>query len=181
MRTWMVGLGLAAGATVLHMREQLLTDGGLGRATAAILDGLYVAHLGTVVAAGATDPGRRRSSRMATAVGVLTTTAGAAVTAVGMGRFPSVSQVNAIDDDELVTDGIYRYSRNPQYLGWSGVLLGTALALRSPRAMALSAVYPAAVSWWVRQEERHLEERFGHRYRRYRRQTHRWLGRPTAS
>lgn len=107
--------------------------------------------------------------------------AGAAATAVGMGHFPSVSQVNAVDDDELVVDGVYRYSRNPQYLGWSGVLVGAALALRSPRALALAAVYPPGVSWWVRQEEQHLEARFGERYRHYRRQAPRWLGRPTRS
>lgn len=80
-----------------------------------------------------------------TAAGALTVAAGAAATAVGMGHFPFASQVNAVDDDELVVDGIYRYTRNPQYLGWSGVLLGAALALRSPRALALAAVYPPVV------------------------------------
>ena len=178
---WIAGLGAAGIATVVRMRDELHTDGGLDRATAAVLDALYVAHLGTVVAVGATDPRQPLESAVPITVGVATAVAGVAVTATSMGLFPSVSQVNAIEDDELVVDGIYRYSRNPQYLGWCGVLLGTALALRSPRALALAAVYPTVVSWWVRQEERHLEDRFGERYRRYRRATPRWLGRPAPA
>lgn len=182
MRAWPWIAGLGAGiATVGRMRDELQTDGGLGRDTAAVLDALYVVHLGAIVAVGATDPRQPQSSAVPVTVGVATSAAGAAVTATSMGLFPSVSQVNAVEDDELVVDGIYRYSRNPQYLGWSGVLLGTALALRSTRALALAAAYPAVVSWWVRQEERHLDARFGERYRRYRRTTPRWLGRPAPT
>lgn len=40
MRTWpwIAGLGTASIATVARMRRELHTDGGLGRATAAVLD-----------------------------------------------------------------------------------------------------------------------------------------------
>jgi len=85
--------------------------------------------------------------------------------------------VSATQVGDLITDGVYRYSRNPQYLGWLAVLAGSSVAGRSAVALALSAAYAAVVNDWITVEERHLEATFGQTYRHYRQATHRWLGR----
>ncbi|AWH23468.1 MULTISPECIES: isoprenylcysteine carboxylmethyltransferase family protein [Stenotrophomonas] len=76
----------------------------------------------------------------------------------------------------LVTSGIYRYSRNPMYLGQALVLLGAMLLLRN--ALALLVV-PLFVAWITRlqivPEERALAARFGARYEAFRSQVRRWL------
>lgn len=76
----------------------------------------------------------------------------------------------------LVTDGPYRYSRNPMYLGMALLVLGFALALGSVGALLGVPVFMLAVQWlFILPEERRLEGLFGEAYRGYCRRVRRWL------
>src|SRR5262252_4045526 len=76
----------------------------------------------------------------------------------------------------LVTTGLYRFTRNPMYLGMLLILAGVALLFGS-----VSTLLPIPVFAWAIQrnfivgEERFLEEIFGERYLGYKRQVRRWL------
>jgi len=76
----------------------------------------------------------------------------------------------------LITDGIYRLTRNPMYLGILLMLVGTACWFGTLPFVA------AAVGWWsVMQfvfcpyEEQKLEANFGDDYRHYRARVRRWV------
>jgi protein-S-isoprenylcysteine O-methyltransferase Ste14 len=77
---------------------------------------------------------------------------------------------------KLVRRGLYRYSRNPMYLGVLTVILGWAVLYRS----ASVAAYALVVALWfhsfvVLYEERRLRELFGREYERYCAEVPRWL------
>lgn len=76
----------------------------------------------------------------------------------------------------LVDRGLYRYVRNPMYLGALGVLLGQVLWFRSVRLLVCAAVLPVVfhlfVIWY---EEPFLRRRFGEAYRRYCHEVPRWM------
>lgn len=76
----------------------------------------------------------------------------------------------------LVTSGPYRFSRNPGYLGMALVYAGIALATETLWAFATLVPTLVVVDRGViRPEERYLERKFGHDYRRYGERTRRWL------
>jgi len=76
----------------------------------------------------------------------------------------------------LVTGGIYRWTRNPMYLGLIAALLGLALLLGT-----LGAFVPVPFFVWqirrafVIPEEAFLEGLFGSRYLEYKARVRRWL------
>jgi protein-S-isoprenylcysteine O-methyltransferase Ste14 len=76
----------------------------------------------------------------------------------------------------LVTTGLYRFTRNPMYLGLVTVLVGVAILFGT-----LGALLPIPLFVWVittrfiEGEERFLEEIFGEAYAGYRRHVRRWL------
>jgi len=77
---------------------------------------------------------------------------------------------------QLVTSGLYRYTRNPMYVGLTLILIGTWLLLGTA-----SALVPIAVFIWIiqegfiRGEERFLDEIFGEEYRGYKNRVRRWI------
>jgi len=76
----------------------------------------------------------------------------------------------------LVTSGIYRYTRNPMYLGHSTILLGWALYLHNMAAlMALPAFVLYITRFQILPEERHLSARFPDAYAAFCMQASRWL------
>lgn len=76
----------------------------------------------------------------------------------------------------LVTDGPYRYSRNPIYIALTMVYAGLALMLNAWWAFAALPVVLAIMERGViRREEAYLEARFGETYRTYREKVSRWL------
>ncbi|MGD9671233.1 MAG: isoprenylcysteine carboxylmethyltransferase family protein [Hyphomicrobiaceae bacterium] len=77
---------------------------------------------------------------------------------------------------ELVTDGPFRWRRNPIYLGDALVLLGVAEMTKNIWFAILVPVFMALVTLLaILPEERHLEAKFGDRWRAYRDATRRWL------
>jgi protein-S-isoprenylcysteine O-methyltransferase Ste14 len=77
---------------------------------------------------------------------------------------------------ELVSEGPYRYTRNPQYTGAVLILLGHFLWSGSLALLAYGSLVFSLFNIFVRfYEEPNLEQRFGKSYRRYREQVPRWL------
>lgn len=76
----------------------------------------------------------------------------------------------------LVTDGPYRFTRNPMYLGMASLYAGIALGTGLLWALALLPVVLAVIQVAViRREERYLEDLFGQPYRDYRARVRRWI------
>ena len=76
----------------------------------------------------------------------------------------------------MVTDGVFRFSRNPMYLGMASTLLGAALALDSAVALLVTPLFVWVIDrGFVAKEESILEDEFGEAYREYRGQVRRWL------
>jgi protein-S-isoprenylcysteine O-methyltransferase Ste14 len=76
----------------------------------------------------------------------------------------------------LVTDGPFRYSRNPLYLSLTLIYAGIAIIAGSLWALLLLIPVVAFMSLFViRREEAHLERAFGEEYVRYRTRVRRWL------
>lgn len=75
----------------------------------------------------------------------------------------------------LITGGIYRWIRNPMYLGLSLMLLGIGLALGSPWFLvALPIATFAVTKLAIEPEERYLAEKFGTAYLEYKSRVRRW-------
>jgi protein-S-isoprenylcysteine O-methyltransferase Ste14 len=88
--------------------------------------------------------------------------------------------MSALETGQLVKTGPYRYSRNPQIVGWGLALLGTAIAGRSAKALILVGFFFLIHRLHTPTEERHLERTFGEEYLRYRAEVPRFLGFPRA-
>ncbi len=76
----------------------------------------------------------------------------------------------------LVTNGPFRVSRNPIYLGMTSILIGTALALGSLVPWLVVPVFVVLVGYNVIPvEEAMLAEAFGQSYADYRAKVRRWI------
>ena len=76
----------------------------------------------------------------------------------------------------LATDGPYRFSRNPAYLGMAITYAGITLAAEAPWALVLLAPAMLVIRYGViAREERYLERLFGEDYLAYKRTTRRWI------
>ncbi len=76
----------------------------------------------------------------------------------------------------LITDGPYRFSRNPSYVSLTLLYLGIGILLNNGWILILVApVFLVMDLWVVRKEERHLETKFGEDYLRYKATVRRWL------
>ncbi len=76
----------------------------------------------------------------------------------------------------LVTGGIYRYTRNPMYLGMLAVLLGCALTVGASWALLVPPIFAAVVELrFIRPEEAMLRGLFPQDYPAYCERVRRWL------
>ena len=78
----------------------------------------------------------------------------------------------------LVVQGLYRYVRNPMYVGVGAILLGELMLVRTLAMFAYGVVWFTVVNAFViLYEERALRRRFGSSYDDYTRRVHRWVPR----
>lgn len=96
----------------------------------------------------------------------------------GSGRFRQVgTNIKTFDEpDVLVTDGPFRFSRNPMYLGFLLLLLGAAglMGATSPFFGPL-AFFLAAMLWYIPYEEEAMHAKFGQAYEAYVQKVRRWF------
>ncbi len=77
---------------------------------------------------------------------------------------------------KLVTDGWFKYSRNPMYLSFALILIGAWIALGSfSPVLGVIAYLFITDRWYITQEEKRLTATFGKEYESYRMRTRRWL------
>ena len=76
----------------------------------------------------------------------------------------------------LITEGPYRFSRNPSYLSLTLLYLGIGILLNNGWVLIFVAPVLLVMGLWVvRREERHLEAEFGEEFLRYKAAVRRWL------
>ena len=76
----------------------------------------------------------------------------------------------------LVTSGVYRYTRNPMYLGLSVTLMGWAVFLSNPLALLAVPLFVLYINrFQINPEERVLSSLFGAEYAAYKEKVRRWL------
>lgn len=137
---------------------------------------LALAYLGTVIDSLLGLP--TLSSRLVAAAGLFLVLLGFLLRLWAVVHFynHSMRVISLEPQGSLVTAGPYRYSRNPLYLGANVFcFFGAALLLGSLTALIMTAIHLPFVNLVIRREERQLEQKFGERFRAYKRQVRRWL------
>ena len=81
------------------------------------------------------------------------------------------------DKTELVTTGIYRFSRNPAFLGFDLMYVGVLLLYGNLLTLGFSAFAIVMLHLQILQEERYLVNTFGAQYQEYCRHVFRYMGR----
>jgi protein-S-isoprenylcysteine O-methyltransferase Ste14 len=90
--------------------------------------------------------------------------------------FKSISKVLCLNTGELTLSGPYRWSRNPQYVGWFLFLVGFSLTDWSPWCGVALALVAVSLHLLVLIEEEHLRRVFGEPYLEFCRRVPRYLG-----
>lgn len=88
----------------------------------------------------------------------------------------TINPIKIENASALVTGGLYRFSRNPMYLGLALVLSGWALWLGNPINVIGIAIFIGLMNaLQIKPEEAVLAEKFGQEYRDYQRRVRRWI------
>ena len=101
---------------------------------------------------------------------------GLAVCVVSVVLFRSMPKVFCLDAGKLTVSGLYRWSRNPQYVGWFLFLLGFALTDWSWWCLVAVIVIAIVLHLLVLVEEQHLRRVFGEPYLEFCRRVPRYFG-----
>jgi len=83
-----------------------------------------------------------------------------------------------IDEEQktaIVTKGIYKYSRNPAFLGFDLLYIGTFLAVPNVIMLAAAIIAICLLHLQILEEEKFLPSFFGDDYKRYKQNTPRYL------
>jgi protein-S-isoprenylcysteine O-methyltransferase Ste14 len=102
---------------------------------------------------------------------------GVVMVAIAMGRLGMGESVGQ-QVSGLQQAGLYRYSRNPQIVAYSLVVIGYALLWPAWSGLVWVGLYLAIAHVMMRTEEEHLRRTYGAAYERYCARTPRYLGLP---
>ncbi|MEJ2215942.1 MAG: isoprenylcysteine carboxylmethyltransferase family protein [Gemmatimonadota bacterium] len=138
----------------------------------------FVGALVLTIALHALVPGARWLARPWTLAGVVLAGAGVVVHVAATNVFRRYRTTTAAlaPPASLVTDGPYRYSRNPMYLGGVLMLLGMDMLLGSATPLLVVPLWIVIMqARYIRREEALLRREFGAAYDAYCSGVRRWL------
>jgi protein-S-isoprenylcysteine O-methyltransferase Ste14 len=113
-----------------------------------------------------------------TAAGVIPIAAGAALNLVADRQFKKLATtVKPFEaSSEMVTDGAYRISRHPMYLGMVAIVIGIGIVLGAASPLVVPVLFALLMEIaFIQPEERMMNDQFGEAYRDYRHRVRRWL------
>lgn len=169
-------LALALPTLLRRMRGDFAKRQSFRRSTATAMWGAYT--VGALVYADAIRLGTKPRPIPGGIPAMCLGTLGAVLVVDAMAKFEGPAQVTGTDAGDLVTGGVYRYSRNPQYTGIVLLAAAGAAVTRSIPAAAVTVALATAYRYWVPVEEAALRRSFGDAYLRYADATPRWVGLP---
>jgi protein-S-isoprenylcysteine O-methyltransferase Ste14 len=114
-------------------------------------------------------------------LGGLVAAVGIAIAVAAFVRFRQIgTTVNPVDPSKatrLVADGVFRFSRNPMYLGLLLLLIGWAIWLGSASPWLVPPLFVIILTFvQIIPEEQALSRNFGEQYVSYRESVARWIG-----
>jgi protein-S-isoprenylcysteine O-methyltransferase Ste14 len=114
------------------------------------------------------------------AISLIVATAGASLDLAGLFHFlrarTTTNPLKPSNASALVTGGIYRFTRNPMYLGLATLLLAWAIYLANLAALAGPLLFILYMNrFQIAPEERALAAGFGAEYDAYRARVRRWI------
>lgn len=78
--------------------------------------------------------------------------------------------------DKLITDGLFKYSRNPMYLGFAVAIAGLSILIGTWFSFIITAAFIFIVdTWYIRFEEQAMYKTFADEYLSYKKKTRRWI------
>ncbi len=81
------------------------------------------------------------------------------------------------DNIEFVSNGIYKISRNPAFVGFDLMYIGICLLYCNVFTLIFSLFAIIMLHFQILQEEKYLEKTFGEKYRTYKNKVFRYIGR----
>ena len=111
-------------------------------------------------------------------LGLLPVVIGVVVAAQGSRLFTRAGTniIPFTESSALVTTGVFSFSRNPMYTGMVLALAGTALIMNGLFAWLVVIAFTALIrGFFIRTEERLMEETFGADYLAYKASVRRWI------
>ncbi|MGQ0510810.1 MAG: methyltransferase family protein [Betaproteobacteria bacterium] len=116
----------------------------------------------------------------ATEAAILLAFLGAAIDVAGLLAFRKArTTINPLKPEKassLVQSGIYRYTRNPMYLGMLVLLLAWTAYLAHPAAFAVLPLFVLYINrFQIEPEERAMAKLFGAQFDDYRNRVRRWI------
>jgi protein-S-isoprenylcysteine O-methyltransferase Ste14 len=96
--------------------------------------------------------------------------------------FTSVAILNFATSpkDKVITKGLYRFTRNPTYIGIILMQIGLGIACSSWLYLLLTVAMMILLNANLSAEERYCLYRFGDDYQKYKNKTPRWIGIPKS-
>lgn len=88
------------------------------------------------------------------------------------------TNVNTFDKpNKFITEGFYKYSRNPMYLGFVIALLGISILYQGSISSILGLILFIVIvdRWYIKFEENLMFDKFGDDYVKYCKKTKKWI------
>ncbi len=80
------------------------------------------------------------------------------------------------DPDNMVTDGPFKFTRNPMYLGMLTGLLGISVLIGTAESLFGPLLYFLVANWWyIPFEEERMKAMFGVKFENYKEKVRRWV------
>ena len=113
-----------------------------------------------------------------TLIGILDLIGGLGITLVaGIQFMRAKTNLKTFDKpDQFVTSGLFKFSRNPMYLGFAIATIGVAIYLGALSPFFICILFIViADRWYIAYEERVMADTFGQDYMDYKAKVRRWI------